>query len=467
MGLSSSKPRASPYPLVTPGFNVPYGQNPDHYLPPHVQTQYTQNTTSTKKKKRKSKRGSVSSREKLTQAYLQGWHAGHTGMGPVQPHQPAAPAAPQEENTRPVVPPAPVAPVNPVQQTPFAGGAFPPQQQEPPVVPQFVQPPAQPQEHANLDIARVLQPLPPPNAAVYGPPPLQDPLPPLRNPLPAPPRDLYELSPYNTLLNLPQTTALLTAAYSQQGGLPPPSYGRRGGNRTGGLLRALTGRGRKEEEVRFVPVFINGQPPPPVNPGPAAAPAAPAVYDRAAAAPPPVALYDPPVPQTPAPQAGSDGRRSTAPNVRPPIRFSSDTPEFFGFLTYSPHRIMYNEITYPTAMHLHEALKYLPINPAFAERIRLCPPGEIQALSNQLERQSPNSVRPDWSAVYLRSMEDVILLKFQQHADLRGLLLNTLDAPLIYAEPDTYWGEVGSNHLGHILEHVRTSLQRELQGRSS
>ncbi|KAF7370800.1 S5A-REDUCTASE domain-containing protein [Mycena sanguinolenta] len=421
-------------------------------------------------------------------------------MGPVQPHQPAAPAAPQEENPRPVVPPAAapvratplfipgdgapltsfaspqVPPVNPVQQTPFAGGAFPPQQQEPPVVPQFVQPPAQPQERANADIARVLQPLPTPNAAVYGPPPLPDPLPPLRNPLPTPPRDLYELSPYNTLLNLPQTTALLTAAYSQQGGLPPPpSYGRRSGNRTGGgLLRALTGRGRKEEEVRFVPVFINGQPPPSVNPAgvpapaPATASAAPAAFDRAAVPPTPIALYDPPVPHAPTPRAGSDGRRSTAPNMRPPIRFSSDTPEYHGFLTYSPHRVMYNDVIYPTAMHLHEALKYLPINPELAEHIRACPDaGEIQALSSQLQRQFPNSVRPDWSDVYLQSMEQVILLKFQQHANLRGLLLNTLDAPLIYGEPDTYWGEAGFNHLGHILEHVRTSLQRELQGRSS
>ncbi|KAJ7257874.1 hypothetical protein B0H12DRAFT_1110387 [Mycena haematopus] len=462
MGLSSSKPRHSPYPLLTPGYNVPYGQDPNQYLPPQLQVQSLQNSASTKRRKRKSKRGSVTSQERIAQAYVQGWHAGNTGMGPVQPIQPAAP----QENTRPVIPPppAPVAPVNPVQPNQFAGGAFPPQQpqqQEPQAAPQFVQPQANVQERANPDIARVLQPLPPPAPAVFGPPPLQQsqPLAPLSNPLPAPPRDLYELSPYNTLLNLPQTTALLTAAYSQPGGLPPPSYGRRGGNRTGGLLRALTGRGRKEEDVRFVPVFINGQPPPPANPG-AGAPAA-----QAAVAPTtfPQQLYDPPVPPFSASQAGSDGRRSIASTVRPPIRFSISTPQYHAFLTYSPHRVVYDEVTYPTAMHLHEALKYLPTNPAFAERIRTCPDAAgIHALSTQLETSSPNSVRPDWSAVYLQCMEDVLLLKFRQHADLRALLLGTWDAPLIYAEPDTYWGEAGSNHLGHILERVRTELRREL-----
>lgn len=317
----------------------------------------------------------------------------------------------------PVIPPAPA---QPTQPQPFAGGGFPPQQPEPQAAPQpqFVPPQPQPpiqaplqqQERANsqADIARVLQPLPPPNPAVFGPPALQQPFPPLANPLPTPPRDLYELSPYNTLLNLPQTTALLTAAYSQQNGIPPPSYGRRSGNRTGGLLRALTGRGRKEEDVRFVPVFINGQPAP-QQPA-AGAPAPPAAVDPSAGAAssrPFVTLHDPPVPRFPTPQPGMDG----PPTARPPIRFSSATPQYLPFLNYSHHPIMYNDVRYPTAMHLHEALKYLPTNPAFAEHIRRCPDvGQVHALSMQLESQAPNSVRSDWLAVYLQSVRFFVCL---------------------------------------------------------
>lgn len=64
-------------------------------------------------------------------------------------------------------------------------------------------------------------------------------------------------------------------------------------------------------------------------------------------------------------------------------------------------------------------------------------------------------------------MEEAILHKFRQHADLRAMLLGTGDAPLIYADDmDTFWGEGppgqgGLNHLGHILERVRVELRRE------
>ncbi|KAJ7480096.1 hypothetical protein B0H11DRAFT_1267163 [Mycena galericulata] len=532
MGSSSSKPQSRPYPLLTPGFNIPYGQNPNQYLPPHLQS----HDSSPNRQKSKSKRKGSSDQEKLALAYVQGWHAGQTGMGPQPPLQPIAQRQPLAENTRPVNPPPPVratplfTPRTGAQitsfaspqvprttattqrtQTPFTGSTLGtqqqqqqpqvPQQQEPQVQQQFMQPQATVQERANPDIARVLQPLPPPNPAVYGPPPLQQPLPRLNNPLPTPPRDLYELSPYNTLLNLPQTTALLTAAYTQQGGLPQ-SYGRRRGNRSGGLLRALTGRGRKEEDVHFVPVFINGQPstnsvpqqqpgagagtgaPPPVATGPAAGPR------------PPVVLQD--TPQFPTQQAGGGGasevgasdrgrrRGSVARDTREagadnawtqrsgneqpssslaPLRFSSSF--FPGFLNYSPHRIVYNDIEYPSAMHLHEAMKYLPDHPELAERIRHCSDVySLLPLSEQLASEAPNAVRSDWASVHLDCMEEAILNKFRQHPDLRAMLLGTGDAPLIYAEGDPFWGEGppgqgGQNHLGLILARVRAELRRE------
>ncbi|KAJ7746943.1 hypothetical protein DFH07DRAFT_962785 [Mycena maculata] len=345
------------------------------------------------------------------------------------------------------------------------------QQQDPQVSQQqFGQPQAP--DRANPDIARVLQPLPPPNPVVYGPPPLQQPMPRLANPLPTPPRDLYELSPYNTLLNLPQTTALLTAAYTQQGGLPPPNYGSRG-RRSGGLLRALTGRGRKEEDVRFVPVFINGQPQPQhsssnstqqqsgAGPGVPEPPTGPAAF--AGGQQPPVVLQDPSQPQfyTPEPTFGNEPF-GAAP-VGGPVRFSASS--FPGFLNYSPHRILYNEQYYPSVMHLYEAMKYLPDNPVLAERIRLCPDvGGVHPLSEQLLREAP--ARHDWARVHLDYMTEAILHKFRQHPDLRAMLLGTGNAPLIYAdEQDTFWGEgpgqSGENHLGRILETVREELRRE------
>ncbi|KAJ7286331.1 hypothetical protein C8J57DRAFT_1287346 [Mycena rebaudengoi] len=506
MGSSSSKPQGRPYPLLTPGFNVPYGQNPNQFLPPHLQPQSTQ-----KKQSRRSSSRRGSSRDEVAQAFLDGVRAGNAGLAPIhQPtHQPQ-PVQPQPiaRDFRPVVPPAPVAPSATTQrtQTPFTGGSLngsvsthqqPQQQQQqqqqqnfaPEPQAQFqqqqtFQPAAQQQQQQqqpriNADIAHILQPLPPANRGVFGPPPPQQPLRQLSNPLPPPPRDLYELSPYNTLLNLPQTTALLTAAYSNTQQPAPASFGRRRGSRTGGLLRALTGRRRKEDEdVHFVPVFINGRPQTPQanNPvaqqstgGGAQAPVPVVVMNPAVVPPPPVILNQdphqphqqrPPSPNMPMPMP------ATAPE---PIRFSGATQRYFAFLNYSPHRIMYQGVEYPSAMHLHEAMKYMPHNPALAERIRQCPSvADVHPLSEELTRNGgPRAVRADWGEVYLSLMRDVILAKFRQHPDLRAMLLETGDAPLIYAdEHDTYWGEgppgtAGLNNLGVILEQVRRELRVE------
>ncbi|KAJ7224504.1 hypothetical protein GGX14DRAFT_694201 [Mycena pura] len=482
MGLSPSKPRPRPYPLVNPGFNVPFGQNPNLYLPPQLQTQ------TSRPNEKKKRRGSE--QEKLAEAYVQGWQAGHNGMGPQQSIQPAAQQR-QPENIPPAATRAPAAPVRATPlftpragvqlrsfasprapptiatqrtHTPFTTNTFgePETQAVPSAAQQFSQPQQPEQERANPTLAQVLQPLPPPIPAVYGPQPPQGPLPPLANPLPTPPRDLYELSPYNTLLNLPQTTALLTSNYAQMGGVPAPRYERRRGGRSGGLLRALTGRGRKEEDIHFVPVFINppisgntvSQQQPAVNLG---APAAAA----AASGPAPVAFDPMPVPPTPA-------DLQNYAQTQQPIRFSGSTPQYAAFLNYSPHRIIYNDKDYPTAMHMHEAMKFLPANPALAERIRMCPDvTEVYSISADLERLFPDAVRSDWPVEYINLMEEAVLLKFRQHANLRDMLLKTLDAPLIYAdEQDIYWGQGppgsgGENHLGKLLERVRAQLAAE------
>ncbi|KAJ7070639.1 hypothetical protein C8F01DRAFT_1107159 [Mycena amicta] len=420
MGLAPSKSRARPYPLVQPGFTVPHGQNADLYLPPQLQSRSNSDT-----KKKKKRRGSEQA--ELADAYVRGWHAGSKGMGPQPPIQPAAAAAGQSQNTQNL---NPVVPVQPVA----------------------------------AQIADVLQPLPPASAAVYGPPQSGQPLPPLSNPLPSPPRDLYELSPYNTLLNLPQTTALLTSNYGQLGSLPPPNYDRRKGGR-GGLLRTLTGRGRKEEELRFVPVFINapnqaaGEQPVSVPPITSAAAPTPAV-----------------VPPTPGPEdvAGQHWHMPTPhPSHLPPpvpsIRFSGTSYEYAGFLNYSPHRVVYGGRDYPTAMHLHEAMKFLPDNLALSERIRLCPDvTQVYAISQDLVNQfGETAIRQDWAENYLSLMEEAVLYKFRQHANLRDMLLKTKPAHLIYAdEQDPFWGEGapgegGLNNLGRLLEVVRERLDTE------
>lgn len=197
---------------------------------------------------------------------------------------------------------------------------------------------------------------------------------PIRNPLPALPRNVYESSPYDTLISLPQTTALLSATYGPGplGDAPrkTDSLGRKK-SRKGGLFRSLSARRRESSPpphaltaVSFVPVLgpQNGAPPPTAA-GPAAMP-------------------------VPAP---------AAPGV-PPVTFSHQSDELAGFMNHSAHRVLHQNKTYPSALHLHEAFKFMDHRPELAERIRHCARvQEVYPLSASLQDQ----VRPDWGQVFL------------------------------------------------------------------
>ncbi|KAF8885768.1 hypothetical protein BD779DRAFT_657778 [Infundibulicybe gibba] len=198
----------------------------------------------------------------------------------------------------------------------------------------------------------------------YGPPPVlgstfnQDPL--SRNPLPTPPRDLYDLTPYKSLINLPHGTALLTAAYAQN---PQRSrtLNRPKKKERKGLFRSLTSRRRDEEEdemvydepsVRYVPVFVPAQSQPLGHNGEGSSTGFPMPAPSPAPGP----------SQTQPTNAASDSSH---------VRFNQQS-RFAGFMNHSPHRVLYANKTYPSATHLHEALKYLDHRPDLAERIRTC-----------------------------------------------------------------------------------------------
>lgn len=269
-----------------------------------------------------------------------------------------------------------------------------PQPQGQPPPPVQPQPPAQQQmpTGGNVNIARVLEPLPTANPAAFGPS-GPGPLTPLANPLPTPPRDLYEMSPYKSILTLPQTTALLTASLGapvqrSKSGL----FGRKSG-KGGGLFRSLSSRKHEQgPTVHYVPVYVDSQQrstgvgfPVPASASAAGAPLAPGTTAGVSAAAPP------PMPAPPAPILPVD------PTV-PAVRFNSSTTHS-GFMNHSPHRVMRQNLTYPTATHLLEAMKYLPHRPDLAERIRACPDiHQVYPLSQSFQQHQ----RTDWSHVFLQ-----------------------------------------------------------------
>lgn len=68
----------------------------------------------------------------------------------------------------------------------------------------------------------------------------------------------------------------------------------------------------------------------------------------------------------------------------------------------------------------------------------------------------------EWNARRLSVMRMVVRAKFEQNPKLQQLLLATTE-PIVEDNNwgDTYWGKrrgIGSNHLGQILQEVRSSL---------
>ncbi len=73
-------------------------------------------------------------------------------------------------------------------------------------------------------------------------------------------------------------------------------------------------------------------------------------------------------------------------------------------------------------------------------------------------------LRPDWDSVKDDLMRRAVRAKFEQHADIRAILLATGEEELMEAAPnDYYWGcgaeGTGKNRLGRILMEVRSELR--------
>ncbi|PPQ74912.1 hypothetical protein CVT24_003022 [Panaeolus cyanescens] len=336
------------------------------------------------------------------------------------------------------------------------------------------------------------------------------------NPLPAPPRDLYAMSPYKQLLNLPQTTALLTATYGPQqatirngavvntSGIPSaaqqqPAIERKKTMKS--LFRAFSRKEKPKEpeppKVHFIPVFVPGSGRPqdaapttsnpvqtnvdPLSRRPSTlSQPLPSVQRVRTPEPPSQPQYassihsrrpsmQMPVPSTQ--QSGtsmSHSRSASAgehlvmppippsPRVRPALHFDQDHPRYAVFMNHSPHPIVYNQRRYPSALHLSEALKFYPVKPEISEMIRTCGPvDEVYPLSARYSEY----IRGDWNENFMDIMEDVVYLKFMQHADLLSLLLSTQGALIYDDESDSFWGSgpdgTGNNELGKLLERVR------------
>ncbi|KAI0650912.1 hypothetical protein C8Q79DRAFT_902974 [Trametes meyenii] len=167
------------------------------------------------------------------------------------------------------------------------------------------------------------------------------------------------------------------------------------------------------------------------------------------------------------------GARARSPAVRmptpqpqppppPPVMKIERTGALSGLAHTSLHKVHFNHKSYPTVLHLIEALRFLPGQPDIAESVRRCGTAEEAVVMSENWR---HLWRQDLEAAFESIVDEALYTKFMQHPRLRELLLDTGDADLVFSDGDPTWGDGltgrGHNHLGRALQRVRDRLHSE------
>jgi ribA/ribD-fused uncharacterized protein len=140
------------------------------------------------------------------------------------------------------------------------------------------------------------------------------------------------------------------------------------------------------------------------------------------------------------------------------IRFFSKSKTHREFSNFASFPIDLDGRRWPTTEHFYQAQKFA--DPKLQKEIRAMP--NPPAAKNYAD-QHKVEIRPDWDAIKDDVMLRAVRCKFEQHTELRALLLATGGEELIESAPtDYYWGEgregTGQNKLGQIMQRVRAEL---------
>ena len=114
-----------------------------------------------------------------------------------------------------------------------------------------------------------------------------------------------------------------------------------------------------------------------------------------------------------------------------PIYFYSAREDPYGCLSnFSPHPITLDGARWPTSEHYFQAQKFA--GTPHEEQVRLARTPKQAA---ELGRDRKRPLRPDWESVKDDLMRRAVLAKFEQHPDVRAILLATGDEPIVENAP--------------------------------
>ena len=141
------------------------------------------------------------------------------------------------------------------------------------------------------------------------------------------------------------------------------------------------------------------------------------------------------------------------------INFYRTGDELGCFSNFAPHPINLKGKLWPTSEHYFQAQKFAGTEHEEAIRREKSP-----MIAARLGRDRQKPIRPDWENVKDDIMREAVRAKFQQHPDLRDVLLGTGEAKIVeHTDNDSYWGDAGDgsgkNMLGVILMEIRQELR--------
>ncbi|KAJ2917469.1 hypothetical protein MD484_g2902, partial [Candolleomyces efflorescens] len=132
-------------------------------------------------------------------------------------------------------------------------------------------------------------------------------------------------------------------------------------------------------------------------------------------------------------------------------------------LNQSPFAVVYQGREYPTAEHLFQAMRFIDQYPPLAEQIRM--KQDFRDLKPFVDAYAEQFGRADWDEVVLDKLEEVTMLKFHQHPELKHFLSGTGTRLLVYSDEEdgvlgSGEGRSGRNEFGKALMRVRERFRQ-------
>lgn len=147
------------------------------------------------------------------------------------------------------------------------------------------------------------------------------------------------------------------------------------------------------------------------------------------------------------------------------VRFYRNDEPFYEFTNFYESPIEVDTYKYPTTEHYFQAMKFFPHRKDIVRTIQNARrPREAFDLAHKYYTEE----RKDWKQERDKVMKTALWYKFNQHENLRDLLLATGNALLIeHTTNDKYWGDngdgTGAGRLGFLLMEVRDEIRTSMK----